>query len=66
MTNAAEFTTYNHEDYINTVTVFGEVKKSIISKSFKGGKVQMLFGKTVPSLQNKQLQYLMLHLFQLP
>jgi predicted membrane protein len=56
MTNAAESATFNHEDYISTVTVFGEVKKSIISKDFKGGKVQMLFGKTVLDFNNADIK----------
>ena len=34
------------EDHINTTAIFGEIKKTIISKDFKGGKVNNLFGTT--------------------
>ncbi len=34
------------EDHINTTAVFGEIKKTIITKDFKGGKVNNLFGTT--------------------
>jgi predicted membrane protein len=36
----------NSEDHINTTTVFGEIKRTIISKDFKGGKINNLFGST--------------------
>ena len=47
MTNTAAPYTANPMDYINSVAVFGEMKRTIISKDFKGGKIQNLFGKTV-------------------
>jgi len=47
MTNTTETFTANPNDYIDSVTVFGETKKTIISKNFKGGKINTLFGKTV-------------------
>ena len=34
-------------DYLNTTSIFGEVKKTIISKDFKGGKINNLFGETI-------------------
>lgn len=33
-----------HDDFIDSVSVFGGVKKNIISKDFKGGEVTNLFG----------------------
>lgn len=34
-------------NYLNTTSVFGGVKKTIISKDFKGGKINNLFGETI-------------------
>ena len=34
----------NPFDYVNTTVVFGEIKNTIISKDFKGGRVSSLFG----------------------
>ncbi len=34
-------------DYLNTTAIFGGVKKAIISKDFKGGKINNLFGETI-------------------
>jgi predicted membrane protein len=44
----AQATTINSNvlDYLNTTAIFGEVKKTIISKDFKGGKINNLFGET--------------------
>ncbi|WP_184545590.1 LiaF domain-containing protein [Mucilaginibacter sp. FT3.2] len=36
----------NADDYINTTTIFGEIKRTIISKDFKGGSVKNVFGNT--------------------
>lgn len=36
--------TLNHDDHIESVTVFGGVKKNIISKNFRGGEVVVVFG----------------------
>jgi hypothetical protein len=33
-------------DYLNTTAIFGEVKKTILSRDFKGGKITSLFGET--------------------
>ena len=33
----------NYDDYLDTIAVFGGVKKSIISKDFKGGVVSATF-----------------------
>jgi predicted membrane protein len=35
---------YNAEDRVDATAVFGEVKKNIISKDFKGGEVTCVFG----------------------
>lgn len=32
------------EDYLDTVSVFGSVKKAVLSKSFKGGEIVNIFG----------------------
>jgi len=38
-------TSYNDTlDYIDSVAVFGSVKKTVISKDFKGGSVHSVFG----------------------
>jgi predicted membrane protein len=42
---SASFSNYN-DDYLNTTVVFGETKRTIISKNFKGGKVNNFFGST--------------------
>jgi hypothetical protein len=41
-------TTYssNIEDYLDTTIIFGEIKKTIISKNFQGGKIRSVFGST--------------------
>lgn len=36
----------NYDDYIDSIAVFGGVKKSIISKDFKGGEITNVFGGT--------------------
>ena len=47
MTNTQASTTDNSEDYISSTAIFGGIKKTIISKDFKGGKVNNIFGETV-------------------
>lgn len=42
--NYAHDQSINQEDHIESVTVFGGVKKNIISKNFKGGEVVVVFG----------------------
>lgn len=37
---------HHSDDYINTTVVFGEIRKIIISKDFKGGKIHNFFGCT--------------------
>ena len=38
-------TSYNNTlDYIDTVAVFGSVKKTVISKNFQGGNIHSFFG----------------------
>jgi hypothetical protein len=36
----------NADNYINTSTIFGDLKRTIISKDFKGGYVKNVFGNT--------------------
>jgi predicted membrane protein len=45
MNNQATFV-FTNDDYINTTTVFGGIKKTVISKDFRGGKISNLFGST--------------------
>jgi hypothetical protein len=47
MYNQSSTITDNADDHFNTTCVFGEVKKTILSKNFKTGKVNMLFGSTL-------------------
>jgi predicted membrane protein len=54
--NAPAITLNSHAtDYLNTFAIFGEVKKTIISKDFKGGKVSNLFGETVLDFTNADI-----------
>ncbi|MGZ3754656.1 MAG: LiaF domain-containing protein [Mucilaginibacter sp.] len=34
------------DDYLDTVAIFGEVKKTVLSKTFRGGKITNIFGST--------------------
>ena len=45
----------NPFDYVNTTVVFGEIKNTIISKDFKGGKVASLFGATKLDFTNADI-----------
>jgi len=45
MNNQAAYI-FANDDYINTSTIFGGVKKNIISKDFRGGRVSNIFGAT--------------------
>ena len=45
----------NPDDYINTTTVFGGVKKTILSKDFRGGQVGQLFGSIELDLTHADL-----------
>ncbi len=42
--NAASGTYGNPDDYLDAVSVFGGVKKTILSKDFKGGEIVNVFG----------------------
>jgi len=56
MTNIASPLTGNPADYVNTTVVFGEIKKTIISKDFKGGKISSLFGATKLDFTNADIK----------
>ena len=43
------------DEYINTTAIFGEVKKHILSKDFKFGKVTNLFGTTTVDFCNADI-----------
>lgn len=45
-----------HEDYIEVVSVFGQIKKNSISKSFKGGDVVALFGGAKINLSQADIE----------
>ncbi|MGH7238174.1 MAG: LiaF domain-containing protein [Candidatus Saccharimonadales bacterium] len=45
----------NYDDYINTTAIFGEVKKNVISKSFRGGRITNLCGETKIYLGNADI-----------
>ena len=45
MNNQATYI-FANDDYINTTAVFGGIKKTVISKDFRGGKISNLFGST--------------------
>jgi hypothetical protein len=54
-----------HEDVIDCVTIFGGVKKNIISKDFRGGEAVTIFGGTELNLmQADSSQYMVLELVQ--
>lgn len=38
--------TENADDSFDTTTIFGEIKRTILSKDFKGGSVRNVFGST--------------------
>jgi predicted membrane protein len=42
-------------DHINTTAVFGEIKKTILSKDFKGGTISNVFGTTQLDFTNADL-----------
>ncbi len=44
------------EDYIDAVTVFGGVKKNILSKNFRGGDVTTFMGGTELNLTHADIQ----------
>ena len=45
----------HHSDYLSTSAFFGEVRKTVISKNFKGGAVTNVFGETVLDLSNADI-----------
>jgi hypothetical protein len=56
MTNIAATLTHSGADYIDSTIVFGGVKKTIISKDFKGGKINILFGTTELDFTNADIK----------
>jgi predicted membrane protein len=50
-------TSYNNTlDYIDSVAVFGSVKKTVISKNFQGGNVHSVFGAVDIDLSQADIQ----------
>ncbi|MDB5087434.1 MAG: hypothetical protein JWR09_1428 [Mucilaginibacter sp.] len=54
MNNQATFV-FTNDDYINTTTIFGGIKKNIISKDFRGGKFSNIFGATELDFTNADI-----------
>jgi hypothetical protein len=44
-----------NDDHIDTTAIFGEVKKHILSKDFKSGRVLNLFGRTTVDFCNADI-----------
>jgi predicted membrane protein len=53
-TSTINFNRYDF-NYLNTSNFFGEVRKTIISKDFKGGEVTNVFGETVLDFTNADI-----------
>lgn len=45
----------NADDSINTTTIFGGIKRTVLSKDFKGGNVRNVFGDTELDFTNAGL-----------
>ena len=45
----------NPADYVNSTVVFGEIKNTVISKDFKGGRIASLFGATKLDFTNADI-----------
>lgn len=55
MNNGSSFSTGNPEDYLNSTAVFAEIKKTVLSKTFKGGTIYNLFGAIKLDFTNADL-----------
>jgi len=61
-----EFTNFSSEDYLKSTSVFGDVKKTIISKNFQGGEVVNIFGGTdINLIQADIQQHVVIDVFQI-
>lgn len=47
---------YNKEDYLDSVSMFGGIKKKVISKDFKGGEITNIFGGAEIDLSQADIQ----------
>ena len=45
----------NNEDHLNVNSVFSSIEKTILSKDFKGGKINNLFGSTELDFTNADI-----------
>jgi predicted membrane protein len=45
----------NYDDFISTTAIFGGVKKNVLSKYFKGGRITNIFGDTKLDLGNADI-----------
>jgi len=48
---------FSSEDYLDTVTIFGGVKKNIFSKTFRGGELVTIFGGTEINLTQADVSH---------
>lgn len=55
MNNQSATVIPNAEDHLNATAIFGGIKKTILSKNFKGGKISNLFGGTEIDFSNADL-----------
>ena len=54
--DAAQESNRNMQDYLNTTSIFGAVKKTVVSKNFKGGEVVNFFGGAELNLIQADIQ----------
>ena len=52
-----DFAGFSNEDYLKSTSIFGDQKKTIISKRFKGGEVVNVFGGTDINLIQADIQH---------
>lgn len=49
-------TTYNHDDFLDTTSIFGSTHKVILSKNFKGGDMVNIFGGSEIDLRQADIE----------
>lgn len=53
---SSDYGTFSGEDYLDTVSVFGGIKKNIVSKHFKGGEIVTIMGGAEINLSQADIQ----------
>jgi predicted membrane protein len=56
MMEKKDYADYNTEDHIDSVCIFGGVKKNILSKDFKGGEIVCVFGGAEINLTQAEIK----------